>query len=154
MFGFFYFGIVPELFLIFWGNHISLKIPNEGFLDLSSREFIHWKDIKNIFYRGYVLIDLYPDRKIQLSSNRLFEMIKKIDTKMLLFVIFVLGNTNYCIAQRIDNKVVFNLIPPIFKKKKQTTESIISIKFTPAKIQKGGMAIRTTPYVNINNSNN
>lgn len=52
--------------------------------------------------------------------------------------IIVFCMTVFCNAQGVDKKVVFKIIPPIFKKKDRTTESIEANKFIPPIIQKGG----------------
>lgn len=59
--------------------------------------------------------------------------------------IFVFCMTIFCNAQGVDKKVVFKLIPPIFKKKDRTTESIDANKFIPPIIQKGGGIKFTVP---------
>lgn len=74
--------------------------------------------------------------------------------KRLLFVFFVFGIANQSIAQGVDGKKIFKLIPPIFKKKERATESIDAIKFIPPIIQKGGGVKFTAPQMSNNKANN
>jgi len=89
LFGIFYFGVLPLFLIIYRNKNTGLKITNEGYLDLTSGEFVHWRDVihirlsKNIFYRNYILIDLVPKGEKQTSLNRFFSMIHAINSKIL-----------------------------------------------------------------------
>ena len=73
--------------------------------------------------------------------------------KKVVMGIIVFCTTIFCNAQGVDKKVVFKLIPPIFKKKDRTTESIEASKFIPPIIQKGGVVKFTVPKMSYKSSN-
>jgi hypothetical protein len=83
------YGIYPFLPKTYRNKHLGLLIANEGYWDLTSGEFVHWRDVihirlsKNIFYRNFILVDLASNGEKQISANRFFRLIRAINTALL-----------------------------------------------------------------------